>query len=246
MQDRSLTILVTRPLEDAEPLAAELRRRNANVLLEPMLEIVALEDIVPDLKNTAGLLFTSANGVRSFARVSAQRSLKVFAVGDATAAAARSVGFADVDDAGGNVEDLVALVKKAWLPARGALLHAAGRSIAGELAAELRKSGYEVQRIALYDAKTASALSEELCEAMRVGGLDYALFFSPRTAKTFVNLMTTAGLSDSCQKVEAICLSAAVADVISSLPWRCMTVAAEPDQKSLLSTLDGRLAHAIP
>ena len=243
MADRQVTVLVTRPIEDAQPLAAELSGRGAEVLLEPMLDIVALEDVVLDLNNTTGLLFTSANGVRSFARINEQRKFKVFAVGDATAAAARVAGFSDVDSAGGNIEDLIALVKETWPPDRGPLLHAAGRSITGDLATQLGRSGYDVRRTALYDARTATALSERLREALRVGQLDYALFFSPRTANTFVSLIMTADLCDSCERVEAVCLSTAVADVLAALPWRSLTVAAEPDQRSLLAAFDGQLAQ---
>ena len=133
MEDRVATVLVTRPIEDAQPLAAELSSRGAEVLLEPLLDIVALENVVIDLSNTAGLLFTSANGVRSFARINQQRNLKVFAVGDATAATAREVGFSDVDSAGGNIADLVVLVKETWPSDRGPLLHAAGQAVAGGL-----------------------------------------------------------------------------------------------------------------
>jgi uroporphyrinogen-III synthase len=246
MADRQVTILVTRPIEDAQPLAAELRSRGAEVLLEPMLDIVALEDVVLDLSTTTGLLFTSANGVRSFARINEQRTLKVFAVGDATAAAALAAGFGDVDSADGNIEDLVALVKKTWPLDCGPLLHAAGRTITGDLAAQLRRSGYDVRRTALYDATTATAFSEGLCVALRAGQLDFALFFSPRTANTFVSLAKTAGLCDTCEGVDAICLSTAVADVLAALPWRSLTVAAEPNQRSLLSAVDGQLAHTNP
>ncbi len=246
MRDRPVTVLITRPIEDAQLLAAELRSRSVKVLIAPMLEIVALEDVVLDLSSTAGLLFTSANGVRSFARINKQRSHKVFAVGDATAAAASAAGFDDVDSASGSVENLAALVKATWPPAQGALLHAAGKSISGELAAELRRCGYEVHRSALYDARTAVDLGEQLREALQASQLDYGLFFSPRTADTFVSLAIAAALCDTCERVEAICLSAAVADVLAALPWRRITVAAEPDQKSLLSAFDGRLAHTNP
>ncbi len=243
MEDRVATVLVTRPIEDAQPLAAELSSRGAEVLLEPLLDIVALENVVIDLSNTAGLLFTSANGVRSFARINQQRNLKVFAVGDATAATAREVGFSDVDSAGGNIADLVVLVKETWPSDRGPLLHAAGQAVAGGLVAQLRRSGYDVRRTALYDARTATAFSDRLCKTLRAGQLDFALFFSPRTANTFVSLTKTAGLSDTCEGVDAICLSSAVADVLAALPWRSLTVAAEPDQRSLLSAFDGQLAH---
>ena len=51
----------------------------------------------PFLDGVQAVLFTSANGVRAFAAATTRRGFRAFAVGDATAAAARAAGFADVD-----------------------------------------------------------------------------------------------------------------------------------------------------
>ena len=240
------TVLVTRPKEDAKLLTVELEQRGVDVILEPIFDIVPLDVVALDLRDTAGLLFTSVNGVRAFSHISDIRDFKVFAVGDATTTAARVAGFSDVDGASGNVEDLFVLVCEKWPPASGALLHAAGHTISGDLAVRLRSLGYVVQRIALYDAQAADALSTRLCDALRAGRVDYALFFSPRTADTFVSLAASACLRDTSKNVEVICLSDAVADMLAGLSWRHVTVAAKPDQKSLLSALDQRLAHTTP
>lgn len=240
------SVLVTRPKDDAQLLAADLQRRGVEVLLEPLFEIVPIEGAVPDLQDITGLLFTSANGVRAFARISKHRNFKVFSVGDATAAAARRAGFPDVESASGSVEGLITLVKGSWTPVSGTLFHAAGRTISGELAETLGVLGYEVRRMALYEAKAADTLSVRLCEVLRAANLGYALFFSPRTADTFVNLVTSADLRDACRNVEVICLSTAVADMLARLNWGHVTVAAEPNQESLLTAFDRRLVRTNP
>lgn len=60
-------ILVTRPRDDAEALAAELDQRGFPVMIQPMLEIRMLEGPPLDLDGVQALLFTSANGVRATA-----------------------------------------------------------------------------------------------------------------------------------------------------------------------------------
>jgi len=237
------SVLVTRPKKDAKLVAVDLKRRGVDVFLEPLLEVVAIEGATPDLRNIAGLIFTSSNGVRAFARISKHRNFKVFAVGDATAASARRAGFSDVDNAGGSVEDLMTLVTDSWSPESGALFHAASRTISHKLAENLGALGYEVHRLTLYEAKAADALSVSLCKVLRGGKLGYALFFSPRTADIFVSLVTSACLRDACKTVEAICLSTAVADMFTGFNWRHVTVAAKPNRESLLIALDRRLAH---
>src|SRR5204863_98418 len=72
----------------------------------PLLAVRVMPDISVDLHGVAALAFTSANGVRAFADASGERSLKVFAVGAATALAARQAGFKSVLSADGDVEAL--------------------------------------------------------------------------------------------------------------------------------------------
>ena len=243
MGGRPPRILVTRPREDAKRLTEDLIRRGAEVLIKPMFEIILLKDTSLDLRGVKGLLFTSANGVRAFAKASERRDLRVFSIGVSTASTARAYGFTYVDTAGGNVRDLVALSKNKWRPNSGKLIHAAGHVVSGQLTGELTDSGYEVRKITLYEARAADTLGNQLSKVMCEGALNYALFFSPRTASTFVSLVTDAGFRDACEHVEAICLSSAVAEALELVRWRRITVAAEPDQNSLLVALDGRLAR---
>src|SRR4051812_16935975 len=102
-----------------------------------MLDIRNLDNVAIDLTNVQAVLFTSANGVRAFAAAERRRDIPAFAVGEATAAAARLAGFTTVDTAGGDVAALADLVRERLTPARGALLHAAGSAVAGDLSGVL-------------------------------------------------------------------------------------------------------------
>ena len=77
-----------------------------------------------------------------------------------------------------------------------------------------------------------------LKEALTQGEIDAATFFSPRTAESFARLVAKAGLSDALRGVRAICLSQAVADKITYLPWDGVKVAERPTQESLLAILE--------
>ena len=167
-----MRILVTRPRDDAEGFAEKLRARGHAVLIEPLLDIRHLPGVTVDLDGVQALLFTSANGVRAFAAASPRRDLGVLAVGDATAAAARAVGFNAVQSAGGNVEDLARLAIAVLRPANGALFHAAGSAIAGDLSGRLEAAGFSVRRAVLYRAETATALTAETRAALASGAVD--------------------------------------------------------------------------
>lgn len=246
-------ILVTRPAEDAGSLVAELEGRGYAAVLVPMLRIMQREGARLDLGDVAGLLFTSANGVRAAVRaadaqtLAAARRLPVYAVGDATARAAQEAGFAQVDSAGGDVVALAALAAARREPADGLLLHVAGSDVAGDLSALLAAKGFTARRIALYDAVAAQALEPAALAALADGTVAGAVFFSPRTARAFVTLATVSGAAELCRNVVAYCLSPAVAAASADgeaeggrgagVTWGGVRVAAAPDQKSLLALL---------
>ena len=195
----TLRALVTRPEEDAAPLAAALAERGIDVTLEPLLTIRPLPEAPIDLTGVQALLFTSANGVRSFAELASARALAswrelpAFAVGNATAAAAHSVGFTRVDSADGDVAALAKLVTERLDPKAGPLFHAAGSAVAGDLAGLLEQAGFALRREMLYEARPADQLSPATVTNLANGWFDLVLFFSPRTAATFATLVRAAG-----------------------------------------------------
>ncbi len=242
---RAFRVLVTRPLEDAQPLADALEARGHSVVLEPLLGIVPRGQVDwPEGHNGAqALLVTSANGIRAFARLDPRRDLTVLAVGDASAAAARTAGFSAVCSAAGTVEDLAALVQARLKPEAGPLLQPAASKLAGDLKGSLESRGFRVLRVILYDAGPVRQLSDDLRRRLDSQLIDVVTFFSPRTAATFASLLGEAGLSKACGRITALCLSRAVADTIAGLPWRSVVVADRPDQAALLARLDALAAN---
>lgn len=236
-------LLITRPAEDAAPLADRLEVMGYATAVEPMLDLVWLDGPEPGLDDVQALLFTSANGVRGYVKRTGRRDRPVYAVGDATARAARAAGFASVESASGDVYALAGLVAARCRPEAGLLLHVAGSKLAGDLAGLLGQAGFSLRRETLYDAVPSVRLGDGTAELMRTHGLAGALFFSPRTARSFVRLVAEAGLADACRTVDAFCLSPAVAEAASTygdgqpMPWRSVRTAPRPEQEALLGLL---------
>lgn len=232
-----MRILLTRPRDDTAALADKLTAAGHDVLSEPMLEIRFVPGAGVDLEGAQAVLFTSANGVRAFAAAEARRDLPAFAVGEATAAAARRAGFARVESAAGRVDDLARLARDRLTPGAGALVHAAGRDVAGDLAGELGQAGFEVRRAVLYTAEAAQNLSPQTARALKGGEIDAVLFYSARSAQTFRRLIEEAGLTFSLGRVAALGLSHAAVEPVKSLPWARIETAARPDEGEILRLL---------
>ena len=233
----AMRVLLTRPREDAEPLAAALRVRGVEALIEPLLDVEIVPGPSLDLDGVQALLATSANGVRAFAAREASRGLPVFAVGDATARTALEIGFATVESASGDVDALADLVRRRLEPREGALLHVAGTALAGDLAGMVETAGFSYRRVVLYRARKADRLSPRAVRAIQDRHVDGVVLFSPRTAETFVGLVAQARSTDACRNLTAFCLSSAVAAKAGAIVWDRMVVAGHPDQKSLIEAV---------
>eukprot|EP01035_Chromulina_nebulosa_P059319 gene59319-81202_t len=121
----------------------------------PLLEVQVLPDVTVDLLGVAALAFTSANGVRAFADKSGERGLRVFAVGAATAQAARKAGFKSVLSADGDVAAL----------AEGIAVRR--NELRGDLAGALEKHRVETRRLTLYETVPAELTPDAAERAVR-------------------------------------------------------------------------------
>lgn len=236
-----MRVMITRPRADAEGLAALLEHRGIECLIEPLLEIIPVADPSLDLVGVQALLVTSVNGARALGAATERRDAALFAVGPATAAAAREAGFTSVTTADGDVEALADLLVHRLDPSAGALLHVSGSAVAGDLAGRLGAAGFEVLRAVLYEARPAGALSDAAVSALKGGKIDAVLLFSPRTAASFVRLSGQACLA--LDRVRALCLSRAVAQRAEAVPWGHVAVAARPDQDALLALIETTPGH---
>ena len=109
--------------------------------------------------------------------------------------------------------------------------------MAGDLKGNLEAMGFAVRRVVLYESEPSRALSRATAAALRDGRIDAALFFSPRTGRTFVRLLSESRLTAVCDRMIAVCLSDAVAEDVKRLPWRALHIAALPTQAALLNSL---------
>ncbi len=228
-------IVVTRAEPGASATAARLTALGHTALLAPMLTIEPIAGD-PSVAGFQAILFTSSNGARNFAAQATARDLPVFCVGNATAETARAVGFGTVHSAKGDLTDLIELVAAKADPTAGGLLHAAGADLAGDLAGALRPRGFAVEIRCYYKAVQSHALPPVLEYALTASppAVDAVLFHSARAAAAFVRRVKQ---REVLGRIDAVCMSEAVADAARGGRWRKVTVAGQPQEEALLLLL---------
>lgn len=234
-----MAILVMRPFPDNEATATALRGAGYGVLLSPALrfEPVAVRD-EPDTHYDA-VIVTSANALRGIEGqplLARLRGTKVFAVGDATAQAARAFGFTDVESASGDAIALCELVEKR-LRGAGRICYLAGADLSRDLGTDLGTRGYNVTTLTTYRMTPLVHFSEAVEAAFAAGGVEAVLHYSRRSAQSFVGAVKAAGLEISALALPQCCISDVVAAVLREAGASRVLAAASPDENAIFETL---------
>lgn len=221
-----MRIWVTRTEPDNEGTAARLKALGHEVVSVPVLGVRAFSAEPPELVPDA-IVFTSVNGVRHHPKRARLTSLPVFAVGHATARAARTAGYVDVRSAGGDVRDLQRLILNDLAPP-ARIVHFGAREAAGDLKGFLRRFGYLVERRIVY---TAHAVAIRWLLEVRTGlpSIDGILIHSPRAAERVARV-----LAGTSWQGKIWCLSEACALRLTDVPGIQLHFTSRPDEAALI------------
>lgn len=234
-------VWITRAEPGASQTAARIKALGHTPIVQPTLAIRALADVAAPRADAAALAFTSLNGVAVFSVLlrdhpdvaGVVRALPVFAVGDATAQAARDVGFTNVESAGGDLNSLAKLIAVRWSPDRGVILGVGAREPAGDLP-DLLKARADVRPFPVYEAHaTGVAAPDEF---------DVVLIHSPRAAAAVA--IGSGLMAEACRGRVAVVISEATALPLAPLGFSGVLVAEAPTERGLLLAL-GKATPAV-
>jgi uroporphyrinogen-III synthase len=236
----TMRLLITRPEPDNERTAALLHAQGHEVVLAPLLRIEADPDVdlgaSPSTRSWTAILITSANGVRALAdhpRRNDLLALPLLAVGQASADAARAAGFANVSSADGNADDLAKLAARRFAGARLPLLYLAGEDRSSDLAAMLAVRALTLRTVVIYRAAKADRFPPAAHAALEQGQIDGVLHFSRRSVESYLDC--SRDIVGPALKPAHYCLSARAAEPLRLAGATRISVAAQPDEASLLA-----------
>ena len=230
-----MKMLVTRPEPDASDTAARLEALGISPLIAPLLTLEVLPAELPDPATVAAIALTSANALRALEARGAlerYRHVPVYTVGDRTADMAKDLGFEMVTSASGAFADLAELLAHARID--GPIFYPSGREVSADLGRSLAQFGRQVLTVPVYAMNPPPELHPEVAEALQQGGIGAALFYSQRTAETFVRLAE--GVLDRPQRagLGVLCMSEAVAEPLVDAHFVRVGLAERPDEEAMM------------
>lgn len=224
-------IWITRAQPAAEATAARVRALGHEPFVAPLLAVQPVEGVEVDLRGVCALAFTSANGVRAFIEATPERSLRVFAVGAATAQAVRAAGFRNVLSADGDVAALAEGIAARKRDLKGCVLHPGAAEPAGDLVGALEAHGVEARRLVLYDTGPAELTANQLAA---LPDIDAVLLHSPKASQVLAAMLKETPLPG----LRALCLSKAVMTPLARAKMAAKVFAPFPLEAALLNLID--------
>lgn len=249
-------VLVTRALHQAGKLSDGLRALGAEPVEVPVLEIQPPADLAPldralrELDSYDWLILTSANTVRSLVDralalglpLHAGPRLRVAAVGEATAAAARKAGLP------------VALVPETYVAealveclagqSAGKKILLARAEIARDVIPDaLRAAGAQVDVVDCY-RNVMPAAAPELLRAALEKGIDAATFTSSSSVTHLADAARAAGIAFPFAGVRAVSIGPITSQTLRELGWEPAAEANPSDIPGLVAAISRTLGRS--
>jgi uroporphyrinogen-III synthase len=179
-------VWITRTEPAAQSTARQVRALGLEAIVGPLLTVRRMDETAIDLDGVCAIAFTSANAVSAFAERCKERGIRVFTVGEATAAAARVARFATVLSAQGDVQALAAALISRSRELKGVILAPGAAEPAGDLAGALEAAGLKVRVAPLYETVETEPPPAVL---ERLGEIDHVLIHSAKAARALARLL---------------------------------------------------------
>jgi uroporphyrinogen-III synthase len=234
-------VLVTRPQDEGEKLKAQLEQLGWTVSLEPLLRIVPSDIPADAVDGASALIVTSRNALKALSgspALAPALALPLLAVGPGTAALARDMGFTDIFEGLGTGAELAPEIAKKAKAVSGPFVYLSGDKLAFDLPAALAEQNVRIRRFVAYRSVAAETLSPHIADALRDGTIGVVVLMSPRTAETWTSIAPGVAKPDSLSKIIYVCISQAVANVLSTrLGPQNTIIAARPNLEEIFIVL---------
>ncbi|MGL3607453.1 uroporphyrinogen-III synthase [Rhizobium sp. G187] len=239
-----MRVVVTRPQPAADRTAAELERRgHAPVLLPLMTAEHDLEGLSHPLSaSTVAVVVTSAEALRALARLPPEirrdyLSIPLYAVGQATAEAARRLGFARVIAGEGDGKALAQRLLSEVPSNQGALItYLAGDPRTPDLEETLQSAGRPLTIRQCYRMISIEP-DREAIAALAAQPPDVVLLYSSETVRRFLKVAEITRSSVDWSQARFICLSAKIASLLPEPYGPRATWPEEPREDLLIDLL---------
>lgn len=220
-------VWITRSLPGALKTQDVLKSKGYEGIAAPLLEICPPYTRPDPLPEKAVLIITSKNGGLYLSQHTERRHWPMIAVGDATAAYLKVLGFENTVSASGTSHDVIALVKTLYREDTRPIIHVGGRYVRGQIMETLRASGFKAEHRVFYDSQPVDKLP-----MLDFGTISQVMVYSPMAAQVLRDF------SPDIAHISAISISEETDKALEGLALKQRLIADQPTENAMLRLLD--------
>jgi uroporphyrinogen-III synthase len=215
-----LHILFTKSQNSSEILIKRFSDKGHRVTNFLILNIkpIIISDI--NFKDFTVVIFTSSNAVQNLKNIKNVSHLKCFCVGEETAAAAKKIGFLNIQVAGGNYIELRDLIFKSCDKAKENFIYIRGEFISNDLEGDFKKQGYNLKSVINYTAEPNLNIDHQLIEDLKNKLIDVIFVYSKRAADQLLKIILNHKIMNDLDNCSLNCISINVANTLKRLKWK--------------------------
>ena len=213
-------ILFTKSQNSSEILIKRFADKGHRITNFSILNIKPI--IIPDInfKDFTVVIFTSSNAVQNLKNIKNVSHLKCFCVGEETAAAAKKIGFFNIQVAGGNYIELRDLIFKSCDKAKENFIYVRGEFISNDLERDFKKQGYNLKSVINYTAEPNLNIDHQLIEDLKNKLIDVIFVYSKRAADQLLKIILNHKIMNDLDNCSLNCISINVANTLKRLKWK--------------------------
>jgi len=187
---KSILLTQTRPPSDKE--TKFWNHRGYTKILHQSLLDVEFSPIEPLNITPQAIVITSSNAALALESSDWDRSLPVYAVGNATALKAKAIGFENSispsNKAYPSALSLIEWIKENLNPEDGPIIFGCGNHLRHDVAEILHNCGFQTSKVILYTTKPSTAFHQNIEEALRNNAINAVVINSEMALYGFVDL----------------------------------------------------------
>ncbi|MEY4342243.1 MAG: hypothetical protein RL736_33 [Pseudomonadota bacterium] len=213
-------ILFTKSQNSSEILIKRFADKGHRITNFSILKIKPI--IIPDInfKDFTAVIFTSSNAAQNLKNIKNVSHLKCFCVGEETAAAAKKIGFLNIQVAGGNYIELRDLIFKSCDKAKENFIYIRGEFISNDLEGDFKKQGYNLNSVINYTAEPNLNIDHQLIEDLKNKLIDVIFVYSKRAADQLLKIILNHKIMNDLDNCSLNCISINVANTLKRLKWK--------------------------
>ena len=200
----------------------------------PLLNVEKINFDEINFSEFKGIIFTSANAVKSLDTKRINKKIFCFCVGSATEKKTRSLGFQNVISASGSVENLKELILQNFDKKNGKLIYLSGEIISANLDQQLVNEGYNVKRIINYRTKHIQKFDQKFIEDLKLNIPEIVYIYSENSAKTFYTIIKKYNLDNIWMETNLMCMGEKASAALNDIKWKKIFIFNSGEEEFLL------------